>query len=90
MTDDPIKASHRYLVDCGWTNDQARNLMSSLSADSAEQLWELAPQWIEYCGEAKKMMALLESVALGPLIRVSHNGEEWCYALRDGVTVEGA
>lgn len=86
--EDPIKASIAYLEETGWTKEQAKNLLSSLTADTAEGLWELAPQWVEYCGNAKKILALLESVALGPLVRVGHDGTDWTYALRDGVRIE--
>jgi hypothetical protein len=84
----PIEESRKYLVECGWTEEQAKNLMMSLSSESAEHLWEIAPKWIEYCGEAKKLITLLETVALAPLIRVSHNGKDWNYALRDGVELK--
>lgn len=80
MEDNPIQASLKALVDSGWTEEQAKNLMRALKCDSPERLWELAPQWIQHCIDIRQNMTLLECVALGP-VRVDHSGDDWTYAL---------
>jgi len=82
--EDPIKASIAYLVDCGWTKDQAKNLIRAIHDESAERLWEIAPEWIEHCGECMKYVSgFLGTVALG-LVNVK-KGEEsgWLVGLND-------
>lgn len=83
MEDNPVQASLKALVESGWTEDQAKNLMRALKCDSPERLWELAPQWVQHCLDIRQHMTLLECVALGP-IRVDHSGEDWTYALDIG------
>ncbi len=80
----PITASKAWLVEQGWLEDEAANLVSALKANSPERLWELAPKWIEHVGEARKYMALLECVALG-IIDVSQDSEDegWLFKLSD-------
>lgn len=78
--DNPIKASLKAMVQCGWKEAEARNLMQALKCDSAEKLWDLAPKWVQHCMDIKQQMTLLECVAMGP-IRVDHNGNDWTYAL---------
>lgn len=78
--DNPITASLKALVDSGWKEQEARNLMRALKCDSPEQLWELAPQWVQHCINAKQQLTLLECVAMGP-VRVNHDGNDWTYAL---------
>lgn len=88
--DDPIKQSVAYLVECGWSEDQAKNLIRAVKSDkSAEHLWEIAPQWIEHCGERMHYVkGVLESVAMGLVdVRIDENGE-WEFSLNDhGVEV---
>lgn len=93
--DDPIQSSIQYLIETGWTEDQAKNLIKAINDPSAERLWEIAPKWIEHCGESKFYVAgMLDSVAMG-LVSVSMNEEgEWIFALNDkglgvGKTLQG-
>jgi hypothetical protein len=82
---DPIKESIKYLVECGWSEDQAKNLIRAVKSDqSAEHLWEVAPQWIEHCGERMRYVSgVLESVAMGLVdVRIDENGE-WLFSLND-------
>lgn len=83
--DDPIKQSVAYLVECGWSEDQAKNLIRAVKSDkSAEHLWEIAPQWIEHCGERMGYVkGVLESVAMGLVdVRIDDDGE-WLFSLND-------
>lgn len=84
LTDDnPIKQSITYLVECGWSEEQAKNLIRAVKSDkSGEHLWEIAPQWIEHCGERMRYVkGVLESVALG-LVDVHMDDEgEWMFSL---------
>jgi hypothetical protein len=82
--ENPIKASIEYLMDCGWKEDQAKNLIRAVHDKSGERLWEVAPLWIEHCGECMKYVNhMLGTVALG-LVKVRRSDEgEWLFALND-------
>lgn len=83
--DDPIKQSVAYLVECGWSEDQAKNLIRAVKSDrSAEHLWEIAPKWIEHCGERMSYVkGVLESVAMGLVdVHIDEDGE-WLFSLND-------
>lgn len=84
MEENPIEASIEYLVDCGWTEDQAKNLIRAIHDKSGERLWEMAPKWIEHCGECMKYVnGMLGTVALG-LVKVSRGEEgDWLFSLSD-------
>lgn len=84
MEENPIEASIEYLVDCGWTEDQAEHLIRAIHDKSGERLWEVAPKWIEHCGECMKYVnGMLGTVALG-LVKVSRGEEgDWLFSLND-------
>lgn len=84
MEKNPIEASIEYLVDCGWTEDQAKNLIRAIHDKSGERLWEVAPKWIEHCGECMKYVnGMLGTVALG-LVKVSRGEDnDWLFSLND-------
>ena len=84
MEKNPIEASIEYLVDCGWTEDQAENLIRPIHDKSGERLWEMAPKWIEHCGECMKYVnGMLGTVALG-LVKVSRGEDnDWLFSLND-------
>ena len=87
MEENPITESIKHLQHCGWTKDEARNLLKALYSDDAEQLWKFAPEWIEMVGEAKMQIAMYEVVAKG-LANVTKRDGEWFYALsKTGVEV---
>ena len=76
MTDkNPITQSIDWLVECGWSKAQATNLAGAIKADTPEKLWEVAPLWLEHCGDSMKYVNdMLGSVAMG-LIEVTQ-GED--------------
>jgi hypothetical protein len=81
----PIEGSIKYLVECGWTEDEAKHLIRAIHDKSGERLWEVAPLWIEHCGQCKKYVdSMLGTVALG-LVKVSRSEEEptWLFSLND-------
>ena len=83
--ENPIQKSVEYLVDCGWTEAQAKHLIRAIHDKSGERLWEMAPLWIEHCGQCKKYVdSMLGTVALG-LVKVSRSEEEptWLFSLND-------
>ena len=84
MEENPITESINYLVDCGWTEDQAKNLIRAIHDKSGERLWEMAPKWIEHCGECMKYVnGMLGTVALG-LVKVSRGEDnDWLFSLND-------
>lgn len=82
--ENPITQSIDWLVSCGWTKEQATNLASAIKADTPEKLWEVAPLWLEHCGESMRYVNdMLGSVAMG-LINVTQGEDgEWRFALND-------
>ena len=82
--ENPITQSIAWLVECGWDKEQATNLAAAIKADSPEMLWEVAPLWLEHCGESMKYVhAMLGSVAMG-LIEVTQGADgEWLFKLND-------
>lgn len=89
---DPIQGSIDYLVECGWSKEQAKNLCRAIKSDkSAEHLWEVAPKWIEHCGESMKYVhAMLGVVATGVVdVHLSDDGE-WLFSLNDKGTAIAA
>ena len=80
--ENPIKSSIKYLVECGWSENQAKNLIGAIHDKDPDRLWEIAPEWIQHCGEKKMYVdGLLESVAMG-LIAVTKNDDgEWMFEL---------
>lgn len=83
--ENPIQQSIEYLVECGWTEAEAKHLLRAIHDKSGERLWEVAPLWIEHCGQCKKYVdSMLGTVALG-LVKVSRSEEEptWLFSLND-------
>lgn len=83
-SENPITSSVNYLVECGWTKEQATNLCKAItSKESAEHLWEIAPQWIEHCGNCMKYVdGLLGTVATG-LVTVTKGQDSWMFSLNE-------
>ena len=82
-TENPIALSIDYLVDCGWTKEQAKNLCSAIYSDTGEKLWDFAPRWIEHCGQCKKYVdGMLGTVATG-LVKVTETDGEWFFSLNE-------
>ena len=84
MEQNPITESIKYLVECGWTEDQAKNLMRAIHDKSGERLWEVAPLWIEHCGQCMKYVnGMLGTVALG-LVGVTRSEQgDWLFSLNE-------
>jgi len=83
MTDkNPITQSIDWLVECGWDRKQATNLAAAIEADTAEKLWEVAPAWLDHCGESMRyVQGVLGSVALGLVSVTKGEDGEWLFAL---------
>jgi hypothetical protein len=85
----PIEQSIDYLVECGWDREQAVNLVAAIRDESGERLWQIAPKWIEHCGERMKYMNLLGTVATG-LVSVSVGADgKWLFSLNEKGMAEG-
>ena len=82
--ENPITASIDYLVECGWSKDQAKNLLRAIYSETGEQLWDFAPRWIQHCGECMKYVnGMLGTVATG-LVKVTEGNEgEWLFSLNE-------
>lgn len=80
--DNPIKSSINYLVECGWSEDEAKNLIRAIHDKNPDRLWEIAPQWIQHCGEKKMYVTgVLESVAMGLIAVTKSDNGEWMFEL---------
>lgn len=82
--ENPITASIEYLVECGWSEDQAKNLLRALYSKTGEHLWEISPRWVTHCGECMKYVnGMLGTVATG-LVKVTESNEgEWLFSLNE-------
>lgn len=80
--ENPVKQSFKWLVECGWTEQQARHLIEALRCDTPEKLGEIAGPWLQMCGDAKRHMTILECVAMG-VVRVDQEDGEWVYSLHE-------
>jgi hypothetical protein len=85
----PIEQSIDYLVECGWDREQAVNLVAAINADSAEKLWEIAPLWLDHCGESMKYINLMGSVATGLITVTQGKDGEWLFKLNEKGITEG-
>jgi len=79
----PIAESIDYLVECGWEREQAVNLVAAIQDESAERLWEIAPLWLDHCGESMKYINLMGSVATGLITVTQSKDGEWLFKLND-------
>ncbi len=78
----PIEESRAWLVECGYSETEAENLLRAIKADSPEKLWEIAPKWIEHVGEHKRYQTqLLDLVAQGVIEVTCGEGGEWLFSL---------
>lgn len=79
----PVEAAMAYLQDCGYTEQEAENLLRAPKADSPEALAATLDAWVEHVGEHKRYQTtLLDLVAMG-CINVERSDEgEWLFALR--------
>ena len=82
--ENPIEASKKWLVECGYTEAEAENLLRAIYHEDPGKLWELAPKWIEHVGEHKKYQhAMLDLVAQGLFSVTADESGEWCFSLND-------
>lgn len=81
----PITGSIDYLVECGWTREQATNLCRAIKSEqSPEHLWQIAPKWIEHCGESMQYVQnMLGVVALGLVNVMQGENGEWLFSLNE-------
>ena len=80
----PITASIKYLVECGYTKEEAKNLMQAVQDESPERLLEIAPKWIEHVGEHKRYQeGLLGLIAKGCMTVTMGSDGEWMFRLND-------
>ena len=78
----PIEASKDWLIECGYTEAEAKNLLRAIHHENPEKLWEIAPKWIEHVGEHKKyQVGLLDLVAQGLITVTADEQGEWLFDL---------
>lgn len=84
QTDNPVAQSIAHLHECGWTKEQAEHLVGAVQADSAEQLWTIAPKWIEHCSESIRYVRdMLGLVAMGLMTVTMGDDGQWRFQLND-------
>jgi hypothetical protein len=82
--DNPFESDIQYLVDSGWTREQAKKLICCLRDENAGRLLDIASEWIQHCGEAKFYVhGMLESVAMGLVTVTKSEKGDWLFALND-------
>lgn len=80
----PIEASKDWLIECGYTETEAKNLLRAIHHENPEKLWEIAPKWIEHVGEHKKyQVGLLDLVAQGLISVTAGEQGEWLFELNE-------
>lgn len=67
----PVHASIAWLVDMGFTEQEARNLCKAIRADSPEKLMRHAGAWLEWCGKIKREHDCIVMLAASGMLRVS-------------------
>lgn len=84
MEENPVQEAIKWLQNCGWTLEESENIVRSVKDKDAERLFDIAPMWIEHCGNAKQYVeGLLGTVALG-LVAVKRSDEGlWVFELND-------
>ena len=82
--ENPVEASIKWLIECGYTETEAENLVTAIQDASKEMLWELAPKWVQHVGDHKRYQTcMLDLVAKG-IIKVTANADgEWLFQLND-------
>lgn len=87
----PIEASKRWLVECGYTEREAVNLIRAIKDEDPERLWDLAPKWFQHVGDHKRYQTLLlDLVAQGVLTVTANESGEWMFRLNDSGLREAA
>lgn len=82
--DNPITSSIKYLVECGWSEDQAKNLIRAVRDKNKDRLIDVAQEWIQHCGESKYYVTgVLDSVAMGLVNVTKNDAEGWMFELND-------
>lgn len=66
----PIESSIKWLMSCGFTDEEAENICTALHASSGEKLWKDAPEWIEWCGETRKNYECIVDLAAKGILTV--------------------
>lgn len=86
MRQNVMENSIVYLKDCGYTEDEAKNLISALRSESKEKLLNDIESWIKHVGEHKKYQTcLLDLVAIGCLNVDGRDSEgNWLFSLKKG------
>ena len=84
QSENPIEASKEWLIECGYTEAEAKNLLRALRHENPEKLWEIAPKWIEHVGEHKKyQVGLIDLVAQGLISVTAGEQGEWLFELNE-------
>ena len=82
MEQNPVEQAIEYLEECGWTDEEARNLLSALYHEDQEKFLDSLPEWIKHVGEAKAYMAMLETISMG-FVDVTRTENDWLFSLND-------
>jgi hypothetical protein len=70
------------LVDCGYTEQEAYNLLRAPQADSPEALMEMLGDWIIHVGEHKRYQTVMLDLVAQGIIRVGRNADgEWLFSI---------
>ncbi|MGC8703671.1 MAG: hypothetical protein ACP5RV_12195 [Thiomonas sp.] len=79
----PVEIAIKYLQDCGYTEQEAENLLRAPQHESPDELAAMMDEWIEHVGEHKKYQTcMLDLVAMGVIsVRGRDENGQWLFSL---------
>lgn len=91
-TENPIETAINYLQECGYSENEAHNLITAVKGKTKEDLTAMLDDWILHAGEHKKYQTCLLDLAAMGIITVTGRDEdgEWLFKLdREMATAAG-
>lgn len=86
----PVEIAIKYLQDCGYTEQEAENLLRAPQHESPDELAAMMDEWIEHVGEHKKYQTcMLDLVAMGVIsVRGRDEDGQWLFSLNRDKALE--
>lgn len=86
--DKSLQSAIYYLVESGWDEDQAKNLIQAIYYKDKNKLINISQEWIEHCADSKFYVeGMLTSIAMGLIDVTKNDNGEWEYSLnKNGLT----
>lgn len=83
-----LQSTIDYLVESGWNEDQAKNLIQAIYYKDKNKLIDISQEWIEHCADSKFYVeGMLTSIAMGLVDVTKNNNGEWEFSMnKKGLT----